>query len=450
MSKRLSAAPVDLQVDEKNPRLLRPVNGQREAILAIAENQKEKLLALAEDLVEHGANPTDLPIVMSLPGSGTPRFVVLEGNRRLVALRALENPDLVADVLPASIVKKLRGLSRRYQSKPIDAFECVEFPSRDAASHWIELRHSNENKGAGTIRWGSDEAARYRGSADPHTQALNFLEARGDLTPERRAKLSVTNFERLLNTPEVRARLGVTITAGELQRLAGAEKVAQALLYVVNDLIDQKKKVSEIYEKKQRLKYARELPRDVAVTPSYATPRPLAADADDKSQRAAKGGTPAAKRSNTRALKKRDRLIPPQKDCVLDVTDPRVEAIVHELRKKLNLNDHPNAISVLFRVFVELSTDVYTDQHKLKGVHENSKLGHKIAAVATDLESKSKLSAQRAKAVRKAAADQESFLAPSLGLLHQYVHNQYIFPKPKELRDHWDQLQAFFCAVWSS
>ena len=49
--------------------------------------------------------------------------------------------------------------------------------SRDEARHWMELRHTGLNEGAGLMDWGSDEAARFRaktGGLEIHSQALKF------------------------------------------------------------------------------------------------------------------------------------------------------------------------------------------------------------------------------------------------------------------------------------
>lgn len=85
----------DLLVDEENPRLPTPNRGQREALRKIAEDQDRKLLKLAEDIVEHGINPAELFIVTATTEK-PPRYIVLEGNRRICALKALEAPDIVS------------------------------------------------------------------------------------------------------------------------------------------------------------------------------------------------------------------------------------------------------------------------------------------------------------------------------------------------------------------
>ena len=78
----------DLLIDTENPRLPQPNVGQRDALRALAEHQKGKLVALAKDIVAYGMNPTELSIVMPF-NDELRRYVVLEGNRRLAALKAL-------------------------------------------------------------------------------------------------------------------------------------------------------------------------------------------------------------------------------------------------------------------------------------------------------------------------------------------------------------------------
>jgi hypothetical protein len=430
----------DLLIDAENPRLPQPNVGQREALRSIASHQGQKLQRLASDILENGLNPADLSIVMPFKDD-LKRYVVLEGNRRLTALRALENPEFLVDAVGSGILSAIRRLSRQYQNAPIESMQCVVVKDRDEARHWIELRHTGENEGAGIVPWGSDDKARFRsrtGALELHSQALNFLESRRDLTPESRRQVPVTSFKRLIETPEVRAKLGVEAQSGTLALLADAKLVAKALMHVVKDLADGKTKVGDIYTKAQRVKYANDLPAHVAVTPTLASGHGVPVGSSGAVQ--VKSKTASAKMG-----RHRDKLIP--RDCALNVSDPRLRDIERELRK-LSLSDHPNAVSVLFRVFIELSADAYIDSKGLAGVTVDDHLHKKLQSVTNDLVARKKMTKQQAKPVRRACA-KDSFLAPSIDLMHNYIHNQYIFPAPGDLRAHWDSLQSFVIAVWA-
>src|ERR1700681_3291128 len=180
MPDMLPIRPADLLIDEVNPRLALPNVGQREAQRALARDQERKVQVLAKDIVERGLNPLEPPVVMKHEGD---RYLVLEGNRRLGALKALENPDSIAEAVQPGVLKEIRKLSKRYHEAPIDFVQCIVVESRDGISHWLQLKHTGENEGAGIVRWGPDESARFKartGASEPHSQALDFLTKRGD------------------------------------------------------------------------------------------------------------------------------------------------------------------------------------------------------------------------------------------------------------------------------
>jgi hypothetical protein len=162
MPETIPIRPADLQFDEQNPRLSQPNAGQRESQMAMVQSEElqRKLLALAQSIVAYGMNPTEIPIVLSR-GDDPSRYLVLEGNRRLSALRALENPDALAGTISAQTLKQLRGLSKQYWASPVDSVTCCVVNDREEARHWIKLRHTGQNNGAGIVPWGSDEVARF-------------------------------------------------------------------------------------------------------------------------------------------------------------------------------------------------------------------------------------------------------------------------------------------------
>ena len=439
MLETIPIPPADLLIDEENPRISQPNAGQQKTLNALAQQLGPKLHALAEDIIINGLDPSNLPLVMPLPGSEG-RYVVLEGNRRLAAIRALENPESIADATSPSNLRKIRRLSKDYQSNPTELITCVVVNDRDQARHWIELRHTGENAGAGTVPWGSDESARFRartGLSEPHSQALAFLHRRGDLTPELRSKVPATNFKRLLGTPAIRTKLGVEVKKGTLFLLADEAKISKAFMHIVNDLASGNTKVRQIYTRIQREEYADKLPPSIVVKPTVKS--------GDGVPAASGRQVPTVKAKNA-TPKKRPRLIP--RDCVLSIPSSRIKNIESELRR-LNLENYTNAIAVLFRVFIELSVDSYITTHTLPSVSEDSGLQKKMAAVAKDLVTRKKLTARQRTPVSR-ACQKDSFLAPSVKLMHQYVHNPHVFPAPGDLRAHWDNLEPFFGAIWSA
>jgi len=432
--------PSSLLVDDQNPRIREHNVGQRRTIELMAEHLGPKLATLADDIVAFGLNPADLPIVAEAPDVPG-RYIVLEGNRRIAALRVLENPEAIAGAASPAVLKSIRAASRRYLENPIDAVQCVVM-SRDEARHWILLRHTGENQGAGLVPWGSDEVANYNAltrKPEPHLQVLNFLESRGDLDAETRRSVKTASLKRLIETPAVRERLGIVLRGGRIERIVDDDRVAKVLMHVVTDLVKERIKTADIYTKKQREIYAQGLPATVAVSPRTprVEPAPLSAS----------GGPPAKSATRPKGApssKPRERLI--TRDWAAPVSDKRCAQIAGELRK-LSLVDHTNAVSVLLRVFLELSMDDYIDRFNLANVSEDSVLAQKFRAVAKDLQERKLLTSQQGKAVAR-ACQADSFLAATVMMMHQYLHNKHMFPEPASLRAAWDSLQPFISAAW--
>jgi hypothetical protein len=328
---------------------------------------------------------------------------------------------------------ELKALSRQYQESPIGSIRCLVVKDRAEADHWIELRHTGRNEGAGILSWSHDDATRFRarsGEVPPHTQALNFLEEQGALTPQMRKGRWVTNFKRLLDTQEVRDKLGISVENGEFRPLGNPAKVAKALMYVVDDLESGRVKVGDIYKKPQRVEYADRIP-------SHIVAKPL---------KTSKGPAKKASKKSVKPIrpKPRDYLIPD--DCTLNVSDVRCAEIATELRT-LSLTSYPNAVSVLLRVFLELSTDAHIADRKLKKPPD-APLATKLQTVLEDLLAQQKLTRQQATPVRR-AMQKDSFLAPSVKVMHSYLHNQHSFPAAADLRAHWNGLQPFVMGIWS-
>lgn len=274
----------DLIVDERNARLRNPQANEQAALLALAEQQKRRLLNLADDIIKHGLDPTSLAAVVPTDDQKK-RYVVIEGNRRVAALKALETPSIVAPALDSASQTRLNRLAARFAESPITTVPCVLFESEGDLEHWVTLRHTGQNNGAGLVDWGAEEKERYaarhgRPSSDsPAAQILGFVEKRGGLSEEAQTadKGIITSLRRLINTPRVRKKLGIEVSGGQVSTLYPAAEVAKSLTRVVEDLKTEEIKVGDIYHSQQRIAYAESLPGSDLPAPStrLASPVPI-------------------------------------------------------------------------------------------------------------------------------------------------------------------------------
>jgi hypothetical protein len=118
----------------------------------------------------------------------------------------------------------------------------------------------------------------------------------------------------------------------------------------------------------------------------------------------------------------------------------RHHTIWEELQFKLNLSDHPNAISVLFRVLFELSVENYIAQTKLTTITDKDGLGKRVLRVAEDLHANGKIDKKYLGIFQKM---QQLDPLVSLDTLNRYVHSPNFAPSPDHLTALWDTLSDF-------
>jgi hypothetical protein len=131
-TKRFSVT--SLHLDKKNPRLGRESSGRapREIIQYLFEH--DKAMEVAESIALRGYFPNEPLLAIKEEG----RYVVVEGNRRLAALKALREPG----VLEGSQQRRVEALSRRIADlEDIATVPVTIAPSRRATDRQIAGRH---------------------------------------------------------------------------------------------------------------------------------------------------------------------------------------------------------------------------------------------------------------------------------------------------------------------
>lgn len=439
----------DLLLDVENPRLVDTQQTQQETARELAARQGDALLRLAHDIVEHGTDPTALVAVVPT-GDRHKRYRVVEGNRRVLALRALESPSLVASAFTASTNRRLASLAKRYAAQPVERVTCVLFASEDEARHWVELRHTGQNLGAGLVEWGAEEKdrfqARHSGQRNRAGQVLDFVEAHGNLDErERTSNVGVlTNLDRLL-TPYVREKLGLELQGGRLVALFPTEQITPALTKIVGDLKTQRIVVRDIYRAADAKNYIDGLPARLFPKKSKALKEPVLLD--DLTAGKAKP-TPVKKQRGPRPKPRLRTTVVPA-SATLNVTPPRINSIYVELGA-LNAERYPNACSVLLRVFIELSVDHYIEERKLMtdAQMRNAPLAKRLKEVVRNLKSRNKISARLTAAMESYADGKMTIVAATVPTFNQYVHNQYVYPKAVDLYTTWDELAPLLEKIW--
>lgn len=433
-------------LDPINPRH-DPLQPQVELIKAMIDNQKEKVVKLAEDIIMSGLNPSDV-ITLIPHDSEKNMYIVVEGNRRITALKLLNSPSLCHDV---ALRRKFELLHQTYTKNPISTIKCILYPDRDSAKHWISLKHTGQNAGVGTVSWDSKEVKRFQAQGQNKKesiglQVMSFI-LKNLVLDEQSANIirnmPITTAERLLGDPSVRKALGLNIEDGILVSTLNVEITAKSLYNLIAPIATGEKKVTDVYYKEDRKKYLESFGTPPSEMPENLAKKswPLAEPPKPTVQKSSPPSTP--KQRSKPLTTSRKYVIP--SGCGIKIGTPRINSIYLELKNELRVDDVPNACAVLLRVFLEVSVDDFNVRKKV-GAHQNDDLCKKLQKLADYMEKQGILTKHELKAVRKAANLQHGLF--STNTLNAYVHNPSIHPRPNELKLTWDEMEVFVKKLW--
>lgn len=409
----------NLLLDSENPRI-EGAASQRECVNAMLGWDTRKIEVLAQHIVAAGGtNPSELPIVMA---KGK-QFVVLEGNRRLTALKLLAKPSLADD--PA-VEKRFAVLSEGDFELP-ESLLCHLVTSREEARPWIEIRHTGEREGAGVVPWDAFMREKWEQAEGHDSKALLFAEmaaaiGSGDEEFETQLRAVVdtrfTNLTRLASDPAVRAALGIDIKAGQVYLLMDKSRVRKGVKRIVKELNSDSGKVSNVYRKEDRKALLTKMAKDLPDPGKHMLDSP--APIDGAAIPPAKQKKPARKPPRP----KRHRVLA---GLQLDHADHRIHRILEELQR-LSPESAPNTSAVMLRVIVELLVDSALDSN---GWKQDNTLKKRIKTCLHQLDPTEKDKALSG--VRLGMADPKSLM--SVTTLNTFVHGRQTNPDPEWVID---------------
>ena len=438
-----------IRLDLLNPRITRATS-QRDALTKIIKDQGVKLAILAEDIVANGLSPMDRLLVIRSTESAS-KFTVTEGNRRLAAIKILNNPAVLAGLnLRPGLQRRLEAAAVAYNGS-IKSVAVFELGSREDGERWITQRHTGENEGRGIVVWNGVARARFRGNG-PALQALDIVMAHGDLTDDEKTSVEngfrISTLDRLLGTPAVRATLGLRITQGKLESSLPAAEIIRPLKRIVLDISTGKVVVTALKLAKQQADWVNGLGSDLpdrSKDTGLVKPLELLQESDFAPPPQALVVRP---RGKARSVVQKN-LIP--RSCRLNIDNPKIQEIERELRRLL-LGEHPHAISILFRVFLEQSVDAYLERKSIPSIvrtkngdkpkNLRAKVGDAIEAMVNDGATQKDLNG-----IVKGIDDKNSPLC--IDTLHLYVHSRFYTPQERELIVSWNNSQLFFEKIWT-
>jgi hypothetical protein len=439
-------APSALMVDLENFRIGDHDN-PREAYKAMIEEEREDLVNLADDIILNGLSPAERFIVC--PDQDHPKqYIVCEGNRRLTAIKLLENPALAGETaLHSRFVK----LAKEYAKNPIKTISCVVMPDKQAALLWIERKHLDLG-GRGIAKWGSAATSRAdaaRGRIRASKAVLEYLRANKLLDPgiEKILEGRLTNLDRVLQMPYMSTALGVDIAKDGKVSFANNDSKAggQLLKRMVASMAKKEFSVNDIRSKEDRRGFIDAFSDGSVVKEEDDSSQKTSAP--EKSGKPTKRARPSPLDRKTLALK--------GKDVALSISSEKLNLLYIEA-KKINADELPNSAAILTRVFLEQTTDYFLikkkvplpqywkDKGKTRWPDIGIPLKDKVAEVLKVLDPSKKDPAF--KEVRKAQSNQE--VIHSIESLHDFIHGLGTDADGEQVKRIWGRWHPYFEAVF--
>ncbi|MFE4173244.1 hypothetical protein ACFRR7_14530 [Streptomyces sp. NPDC056909] len=351
-------AVADLKLDGNNPRHAVPTPTTREAIAALLGKDPEKLLRLAQDISQKGINPTEFPIVVHEDGHP----VVIEGNRRIAALKTLADPSLVDDMN----VRKSFAIAARRHTYP-RSVRCVVAESREAARHWITLRHTGENGGVGIQSWTTEQKTRFAEKRTPTEKALRFMQQVSEWYRDDEKLLTnieivrstrLTTLARMVSDPKVRNSLGIDFQDDGILAEYEPEAMHNSVRRLFSDLATHLS-VSQVKSKDQRREYLGIIKDDLPLNsqrltqPRFTTKQPPADSSPESAPTNNQPVLPAPPSTSKQPSR-------PQQDkrvfqnVVMRHISPRTAKVLNEA-KKIVIAQSPNVAAIMIRAVIDIS-----------------------------------------------------------------------------------------------
>jgi len=458
----------DLSLWDENARFPEEYfNKQEQELISYFLKKKDfKIESLAKSIVKD----FDLPqlekiIVLRIKK----RSVVLEGNRRLTAYKLLANPSLTKN---PETRKLFTELSKNIKISESYKLETIVTSSKEECLRFLDRKH---NKGNNEVAWGEPERRNFairRSNGKSKdilrvelANAVKKLKLPESIKEAVLGKGLVTTFYRVADSMAARKKLDYEVLENGTLKIENQKKFNDFLEIIVfniwtkkdfkGNVIDSrslnKNESIEEYIKNIQQKDIIKIDRDIK-------------EITGKNIFGEKIIISLKKNKSHRLYNDRKYLI----SSSIYIKNPRINAIYDELKRKLEVDNTPNAVAVMFRVFMECSIDCYIEQKKLK-ITEKTTLAGKILKVTDHLEDAIALNSLNEDGIKKptiielkkrkekvkfknmrrvATKDNNSIL--SIETFHSFVHDSKTIPISSELKDYWNNLESFFICLWNS
>lgn len=371
-----------LDFDARNARLtLNEAPSQDELVQEIARVEWKSCIELLKHIVKYGQLSPLENILLLSHGN---RYIVLEGNRRLFALRLLNQHKPTLQLLGERKQTQVESIVKGH--KPITEVRAVIFEHRVDAAPWITLKHASGQGGAAMKPWRAFEKDRdeYNRNPDNCPKTLAFFYTAINLRGSHKGFADVidrvldngyTNLERIITSSFFEEMTGITISGTMLRSPYGEKYVHNIVMSICEALANKEANSRDLNKTTGLEKFIRSIveKHESSKTPNEKVeldakiPQAVDKQSNETPQIPSSAGTqtaliePATKKQQTRTKQNKQKALAGFTPSNLG---DKLNQMVREAQK-LTIHNYPEILFATYRILLDLSCDYYV---KEKGI----------------------------------------------------------------------------------
>lgn len=372
-----------LDFDDRNARLTlaNETPSQDELIQEMARTEWQSCIELLKHIVKYGQLSPFENILLLNHGN---RYIVLEGNRRLFALRLLQQHKPTLQLLSERQQKQAENIVKGH--KPITEVRAVIFEHRVDAAPWITLKHASGQGGAAMKPWGAFEKDRdeYNRNPDNCPKTLAFIYTAINLRGSHKGFADVidrvlengyTNLERIITSSFFEEMTGITISGTMLRSPYGEKYVHNIVMSICEALANKEANSRDLNKTTGLEKFIRSIveKHESSKTPNEKVeldakiPQAVDKQSNETPQVPSSAGTqtaliePATKKQQTRTKQNKQKALAGFTPSNLG---DKLNQMVREAQK-LTIRNYPEILFATYRILLDLGCHYYAKENNL-------------------------------------------------------------------------------------
>lgn len=433
-------------LDKQNPRLPEDMLNESQRSIIHYMIEEFKILEIAKSIAKNGFFINELPIA----AKEGKHFVVVEGNRRITALKLLRNPDLA----PPRKKHTYTRLSENIDANQWKKLSMYIAPSKEAVAPILIARHGSEMTSPWQrimkMRFLAGDVLKkvpYEAIADRYSVPLSEVRTAAVIMLVREMvrdadiddvekdkylseKFQTSTLTRFIESSNFVKKTGFQVNGASLQYEIPEDEFLQIILRIFKDIVDEK--ITARNDVKERSKYISDIFEEIT------------SGKREKNTFEAEPSEPEPDKQEPRKPKPRrrvEKLIPDT--YKFNTGTLKLNELIEE-GQKMSVGAYPHAGGLLIRTILDLAVqrlyhinDALDETKNQDGrtLGLTKRINNLLSRHGDWFESR----ASRNKLQRFVARDSQSFV--HIETLNDYVHGAYGQPTKEDLRNFWAQFE---------